>query len=326
MVNSTHCRHHADDALPCLEPAEQGDLCFWHSSSADKSSTPLADALQAYVRRHRAVSELQLKRANLAGVDLVNRNHKGGFTLHRCDLYRADLRGAHLFSIDLRGSSLMKADLREANLHCADLRGCNLLGAKWHDARIDTLHIGEQILQEQQAYQYQRAGKSAKAHEAFEQAEEIYRDLRKAAEAQGLFEFGGRCLHKELTMRRYQFPLLSAHRFISKMIDLFCGYGERPLRVVIFALLLMLCCALFYFIFGLRHGDQMLVLSLHNSLLDNLYNFVAAIYFSIVTFTTLGYGDITPIGYSRLIAAFEAFTGSFTIALFVVVFVKKMTR
>ncbi|WP_373689732.1 ion channel [Rheinheimera sp.] len=40
----------------------------------------------------------------------------------------------------------------------------------------------------------------------------------------------------------------------------------------------------------------------------------------------MGYGDITPIGVSRLVAAVEAFTGSFTIALFVVVFVKKMTR
>jgi hypothetical protein len=40
----------------------------------------------------------------------------------------------------------------------------------------------------------------------------------------------------------------------------------------------------------------------------------------------LGYGDITPSGIARAIAAFEAFTGSFAMALFVVVFVKKMTR
>ena len=51
-----------------------------------------------------------------------------------------------------------------------------------------------------------------------------------------------------------------------------------------------------------------------------------AIYYTLVTFTTLGYGDFTPVGLSRIFAAFEAFTGSFTLALFVVVFVKKMTR
>ena len=49
-------------------------------------------------------------------------------------------------------------------------------------------------------------------------------------------------------------------------------------------------------------------------------------YFSVVTFTTLGYGDLVPVGPSRVIAAIEAFVGSFTLALFVVVFVKKMTR
>ena len=46
-----------------------------------------------------------------------------------------------------------------------------------------------------------------------------------------------------------------------------------------------------------------------------------------VTYTTLGYGDITPaLGVSRFLAAFEALIGGFTLALFVVVFVKKMTR
>ncbi len=36
--------------------------------------------------------------------------------------------------------------------------------------------------------------------------------------------------------------------------------------------------------------------------------------------------DFNPMGISRTIAVIEAFTGSFTIALFVVVFVKKITR
>ncbi len=35
---------------------------------------------------------------------------------------------------------------------------------------------------------------------------------------------------------------------------------------------------------------------------------------------------MSPVGISRLIAASEAFLGAFILALFVVVFVKKMTR
>ena len=39
---------------------------------------------------------------------------------------------------------------------------------------------------------------------------------------------------------------------------------------------------------------------------------------SVVTFTTLGYGDIHPLGYSRLVASIEAFIGVLFMALFVV--------
>jgi hypothetical protein len=45
-----------------------------------------------------------------------------------------------------------------------------------------------------------------------------------------------------------------------------------------------------------------------------------------VTFTTVGYGDITPVGIARLVAALEAFAGAFLMALFVAVFGKKMMR
>ena len=42
-----------------------------------------------------------------------------------------------------------------------------------------------------------------------------------------------------------------------------------------------------------------------------------AIYFSTVTFTTLGYGDITPVGHYRIFAVFEALMGYICVGLFV---------
>lgn len=45
-----------------------------------------------------------------------------------------------------------------------------------------------------------------------------------------------------------------------------------------------------------------------------------------MTVTTLGMAISTPHGLSRPITAFETFAGSFTMALFVLVFVKKMSR
>jgi hypothetical protein len=47
---------------------------------------------------------------------------------------------------------------------------------------------------------------------------------------------------------------------------------------------------------------------------------------SVITFTTLGYGDVHPIGYSRIVASVEAIFGIFMTALFIFVFTRKMLR
>jgi Ion channel len=50
------------------------------------------------------------------------------------------------------------------------------------------------------------------------------------------------------------------------------------------------------------------------------HSFWRALYFSIVTWTTLGYGDIVPRENSRIIAAIEALSGYVVMALLIVVF------
>ena len=55
--------------------------------------------------------------------------------------------------------------------------------------------------------------------------------------------------------------------------------------------------------------------------------FLYAGYFSITTFTTMGYTDVYPIGkLTRTVSAIEALMGTFVMALFVVVFVRKFMR
>ncbi|MFH1570791.1 MAG: potassium channel family protein, partial [Gemmatimonadota bacterium] len=56
-------------------------------------------------------------------------------------------------------------------------------------------------------------------------------------------------------------------------------------------------------------------------------DYVNCLYYSTITFTTCGYGDVTPPeGVLRPLAAIEAFIGAFMMAMFVAVFGKKMTR
>lgn len=300
---------------------------YWCDASRNRQQADdLCAALEQRARGGAPMLGFQLKHAALSGINLVNHGQRRGFVLRGADLYRADLQGAHLFALDLRGSSLMKADLRDANLHCADLRDCNLLGVRLEGARLDNVLWDRRLIQERKGRERRAAGDTEGARQLFEEAEETYRNLRLRLEKAGLFEQAGQFFHREMVMRRLQMPKLSGRRALSWLVDLFCGYGEKPLNVVLFSLGLVLVCGLLYFLVGVRHGDLPLGLALERGFAENLWDLLDCIYYSVVTFTTLGYGDITPHGLARPIAAFEAFVGSFTMALFVVVFVKKMTR
>ena len=325
MSDAPKCKYVSPEGEPCGELDMGSGYCFWHDPKYDKSGLVLAEKLERYANRGGLLKGLQLKRADLKGLNLVN-HHGSHFDLSYSNFYRANLSGAHLYNTCINNASLMKADLRDANLHCTKVEQTNLLGIKLVGARIDNLKIGHNILQESLARDAEKQHENEKALDYFEQSEEIYRDLRNAAEFQGLLEDAGRFNHKVLIMRRHQYPEWSRKRIASKFFDMLCGYGERPVNVIFFSLMLILTCALGYFTFGVSFNDQMVQFSTTNTLKENLMALANSLYFSVVTFTTLGYGDITPVGYSRIIAAFEAFCGSFSIALFVVVFVKKMTR
>lgn len=325
-TDAEQCQYVSQDGQRCEHVVETSGLCYWHSDQAIKTDENLITLLQEQANSGVSLVGYSLKRADLTELNLVNHNSKSGYDLSHCDLYRAKLTGAHLFHIDLHDASLMKADLSNANLHCANLENCNLLGVKLTNARIENVHWGKKILQENNADEACRKGDREEMLDCLEQAEEIYRNLRKTAENQGLFELSGHFFYKEMIMRRYQLPVYSFQRITSKMVDWFCGYGERPLNVVLFSLLLIGISTFVYFFLGLSSNGQLLQINMSASLYSNFITFLECLYFSVVTFTTLGYGDIVPIGAARPFAAFEAFTGNFTIALFVVVFVKKMTR
>lgn len=320
------CKYKYKDQSHCENEVDEDGLCYWHNPKANKGNVFVKDELEKYLLTSTNLEGFKLANADLHGIKLMVKGKKEGVNLSYADLYHADLSNTHLFHINLSHSSLMKADLSEANLNLANLEDCNMLGTIFSHTKIEHIHWGKGIIQEREAFKEFKKRHMEESMDFFEQGEEVYRNLRKLSESRGHFEHAGYFFHKEMVMRRYQMKPFSFERMISRLVDLFCGYGEKPINVIFFSLCIILTSAVLFFFVGIQNEGEFTAFTLENSFFVNIMHFFNSLYFSVVTFTTLGYGDISPIGFSRLIAATEAFIGSFTLALFVVVFVKKMTR
>ena len=85
----------------CHTHTYTSQYCYWHDSEITKSDSDSAKKLEEYARAGGMLHGIYLKNANLENLNLVRRGSKQGFDLTGADLYRANLRGAHLFNIIL---------------------------------------------------------------------------------------------------------------------------------------------------------------------------------------------------------------------------------
>jgi len=318
------CSYVRTDGSTCSRPVEgEEGLCYWHDHHLSKETPGVREELVKLKKEGESLEGFVLRYADLEGIRLDSAE---GVNLSHSVLFRARLKGASMWNINLQGADIKKADLTGANLNEANLVNAGLLGASLEGTKLERVVWGEQAVQEQMARKAEAEGEHEKALVNFEEAEEVYRGLRRAYDSTGRFDEAGQFFQKEMTMRRKMMPKWSSGRIWSKLVDLFCGYGEVPQRVIGFSLLLVFVCAAGYFGAGVNGPEGRIGFDAEGNMGTNIRHFLNCVYYSIVTFTTLGYGDITPRGLARPIAAFEAFAGAFMMALFVAVFGKKMTR
>ena len=172
---------------------------------------------------------------------------------------------------------------------------------------------------------------------SFEQIETIYRDLKQNMQHHGDYLTAGEFYYREMEMRREKNNWKSKSRWWLELYRFIAGYGEKPQLVIKNSFLVIFIAAFFFFFNGiirtnifplLEKTPYIIDYSLHsiNFNMQVLTDFGYCLYYSIVTFTTLGYGDIHPLGFSHVIASVEALIGAFFMALFVAVFVRKMAR
>ncbi len=328
MGRDARCGYRFDSGTFCEESVERSSgSCFFHDPKIKKNTPEARERLLEAVKAKKYLEGAYLEKADLSKTDL------GGVWLIKAHLAGANLERANLERAHLYGADFQGADLFNANLQCANLKECNMGEANILEIKIDGAKIlgirwgrGKRVLNEEEGLRLERAGEGKRAGEKFLEAEEIYRNLRTHLMSAGIFEEAGDFFYREMVVHRKQMPLCSIQRLSSKIIDVICGYGEKTFRVVTVALSFVFLNSFAYFIFGIRYGQEILRYDPAQSLTQNVHEYLLTVYFSMVTFTTLGYGDIAPLGFSRVFTMLEAFLGAFMIALFVLVFARKMIR
>ena len=175
----------------------------------------------------------------------------------------------------------------------------------------------------------------------FRESKEVYLLLKNKFRIMGRYEDESWALKKEKDMeRKSNYHFKSLHKWLwSCFLNAIYGYGEKPWNVILSAGILIFIFALLFNLIGIGNPEMIELkgTAIHQTsgnivdlaskgLLKNnvTRNFPDSLYFSLITFTTLGYGDFRPLeGVGRILAGSEAFIGAFMMALFVYTFARR---
>lgn len=262
---------------------------------------------------------LDLSWKNLSEIDLSGDyehiRNLNGIILRGTNLQRADLSWT-----SLRDSDLMHAELQEADLSFSDLQGATLWWANLHKTNLTFCNLSKcrftlcEITNETKLYDAKWGPNCTIADEEDEAfitaAEDIYRRLKQWYTQAGMYDIAGEFYFREMTVKRktLKWQPNPLPRVWSKFLSVLCGYGEKPFRVVASAAVVVFGMAAIYSVSAL--------------------SFPSALYYSASSFTALGYGlwVSAPESWVKALGAAEAFIGVFMMALFLITFIRKMTR
>ena len=288
------------------------------------------------------LSELDLTGADLYGADLTRANVKmatlTGADLSDCvmveiDLYKADLAGAFLTGADLSGSYLAESNLGGADLRGARLVRADLTGACLRSANLSRADLSGVTLDESEVLEADFSHATLSEASLFDMHYGTWRSMEGHYFAiRGLDSCYGNALfvrdaedqdyldtlHRSAAnlpagrSKRVRLIMLRAW----KMID----YGRSLAKPAIIAVALSM-------LFGVVYT---LDLRLDWALMDysgSSESWLTPFYYSLVTYTTLGFGDITPQHWlGEIIVIIEVVLGYMTLGLLLTILANNVAR
>ncbi|GAB4566454.1 MAG: hypothetical protein Tsb0017_26950 [Geothermobacteraceae bacterium] len=301
-------------------PGPGADLAGRDFSGLDLSGANLSGANLKGARFFRAnLSGADLSKADLCGAEFAGADLTGaildGARATRAGFGGARLDGASLFRADLREASLTQASLNGANLSCADLRGARL-----REASLKKAHFDEADLRQADMSLSNVAGAS------FQNADMRNARLRrvsgfKSSDWMGVdirdINFAGAYMMRREIIDQNYIREFRNHNRLTRLLYwpwwLTCDCGRSMLRWCFWIGVQVLFFAWLYTLADVDYGRYPTALS--------------PLYYSVVTLTTLGYGDVVPqTETAQVIAMAEVTIGYVMLGGLLSIFSNKLAR
>ena len=164
------------------------------------------------------------------------------------------------------------------------------------------------------------------AREKYNESEDIYRALKISLQFQSLGEDTSKMFLREMIVKRKQLARFSPLRFAHKFTHLAFGYGEKIGNILYSILIVLVTCALIYGINGVEYQNRNLSFFAEDiqeygymRTLGNLF------YFSVVVFSTVGFGEITPLGLlNKSTMIIEGLTGGIITTILIIAIYRQL--
>ena len=296
------------------------DLSALQLSGADFTDADLSGAKLARATLfkaslvHACLVGADLEGAELTGADLSRANLEDA-NARRAGLGLSTLRRARLFSTRLEDATMSKADLAGADLRCArlrsarireaDLTGADLTSADLRDVDLSLTRLDRAVFNNSDL-----RNSRLRAVSGFTTAEWLGTDIRDINFA------GAYRLRRHIVDENYLWEFRKSSRMsalVYRIWKLSSDCGRSLARWCMWIAATVLLFAWGYASVGIDFGAGR--------------GWASSVYFSVVTLTTLGYGDIVPVTpMARIMAMTQVSLGYLMLGGLLSIFANKMAR
>jgi uncharacterized protein YjbI with pentapeptide repeats len=307
------------------------------------------------------LQEADFSKADLNGTNISGANLEDA-ELSEANLNDADLSGANLEDAELSEANLNDADLSGANLKEADLSGTDLRGttldhAGLYETLLQNIKVNEgtsacppsrwQLEADKSAEigilgwpvfrRFRAFRRSASSSQVLNSAERQYRRIERLYRENDLRPNRALAVYEKHARRKRALAEGDLLGWLARAFSRWAlGYGILIWPIVLVMSFVIVACALVYPIYGFEDGTLAKATTATGTVayetlppapsLETARTLARSLYFSTITFSTLGYGDLFPTGGARALATVESFVGALSIAYLVSVLSRRVIR